>query len=42
MIISFLSDKTPTNIVKSLKEISARKWFKEYPETKSQLWGGHL
>lgn len=42
MVINFSPDKTLTNIAKSIKEISAREQFKKYPETKSQLWGGHL
>ncbi|WP_010624142.1 IS200/IS605 family transposase [Lactobacillus versmoldensis] len=42
MMISFPPDMTPSSVVKSFKGMSARQWFKEYPETKSQLWGGHL
>ena len=30
------------NIVKALKGVSARLLFKEHPELKSMLWGGHL
>lgn len=30
------------NIVKALKGVSARLLFKEQPEIKSMLWGGHL
>jgi putative transposase len=30
------------NIVKALKGNSARFLFKEFPELKSKLWGGHL
>nr|WP_156638766.1 transposase [Companilactobacillus bobalius] len=37
-----LPDKTPTNTVKNLKRISVRERLKKYPETKSQLWSGHL
>lgn len=42
MMISFPPDVAPSSIVKSFKGTSARQWFKKYPETKSQLWGGHL
>lgn len=42
MMISFPPDMTPSSVVKSFKGASARQWFKEHPETKSQLWGGHL
>lgn len=42
MMISFPPDMTPSSIVKSLKGTSARQWFKAFPETKKQLWGGHL
>lgn len=30
------------NIIKALKGVSARLLFKEFPESKSKLWGGHL
>jgi putative transposase len=30
------------DIVKALKGVSARFLFKEHPEVKQQLWGGHL
>ncbi|WP_125565889.1 IS200/IS605 family transposase [Companilactobacillus insicii] len=42
MMISFPPDMTPSSVVKSLKGASARMWFKIHPETKKQLWGGHL
>lgn len=42
MMISFQPDIAPSNVVKSLKGTSAREWFKLHPETKEQLWGGHL
>lgn len=29
-------------LIKSLKGVSARRLFKEFPELKSKLWGGHL
>ena len=42
MLISFPPNKTPSSIIKSFKGTSARLWFKQYPDTKSKLWGGHL
>lgn len=42
MMISFPPNVTPTSVVKSFKGASARYWFKNYPETKQKLWGGHL
>ena len=42
MLISFNPKHAASNIVKTLKGKSARRWFKAYPETKAMLWGGHL
>lgn len=42
MLISFNPKHAPSSIVKTLKGESARLWFKQYPETKALLWGGHL
>ena len=42
MMISFVPKYTPSSIVKAFKGGSAKQWFTQYPETKSQLWGGHL
>lgn len=42
MLISFKPKHAPASIVKSFKGTSAREWFKQYPETKKQLWRGHL
>lgn len=42
MLISFNPKYAPSSIVKTLKGKSARHWFKLHPETKNQLWGGHL
>lgn len=42
MLISFNPKHAPSSIVKTLKGKSARHWFKLHPETKNQLWGGHL
>lgn len=30
------------NVIKALKGVSARLLFKEFPELKGKLWGGHL
>ena len=42
MMISFPPKLAPSDVVKSLKGTSAREWFKLYPETKEELWRGHL
>jgi Transposase and inactivated derivatives len=42
LLISFPPTVVPSSVVKSLKGTSARMWFKKHPETKKQLWGGHL
>lgn len=42
MMVSFPPDITPSSVVKSFKGSSARYWFKQHPESKSKLWGGHL
>lgn len=42
MLLSFNPKHAPSTIVKTLKGVSARDWFKQYPETKEQLWKGHL
>ena len=42
MMISFPPKMTPASVVKSFKGGSARNWFAQFPETKHQLWGGHL
>ena len=42
LMIAFPPKLAPSDVVKSLKGTSAREWFKTYPETKQQLWGGHL
>lgn len=42
LLVSFKPKIAPTNVVKTFKGVSARLWFKEHPETKSLLWGGHL
>ena len=44
--IHLLVDCTPqhsiSTMIKALKGVSARLLFKEYPELKRKLWGGHL
>ncbi|WP_161879234.1 IS200/IS605 family transposase [Alkalibacterium sp. MB6] len=42
LMISFHPKHSASKIVQTLKGGSARMWFKKYPETKEQLWGGHL
>lgn len=42
LMLSFKPKYAPSSIVKSFKGASARAWFKQYPETKKQLWKGHL
>ena len=42
LLISFPPKMTPASVVKSFKGGSARNWFTQFPETKQQLWGGHL
>lgn len=42
MMISFPPKMTPASVVKSFKGGSAKQWFIQFPNTKKQLWGGHL
>ncbi len=42
LMVTFKPKYSITEIVKKLKGASARKWFVDYPETKEELWGGHL
>lgn len=42
LLISFNPKHAPSSIVKTIKGRSAREWFKQYPETKKDLWKGHL
>lgn len=42
MLISFKPKYAPSSMVKSLKGTSAREWFKLHPETKIELYKGHL
>ena len=42
MLTSFQPDVAPASVVKSPKGTSARLWFKTHPETKAELWNGHL
>lgn len=29
-------------VIKKLKGVSAKRWFKLFPETQDELWNGHL
>lgn len=42
LLISFNPKHAPSSIVKTIKGRSAREWFKKYPQTKKDLWKGHL
>lgn len=42
LLISFPPKYSASFVVQTLKGGSARRWFKLHPETKNQLWGGHL
>lgn len=42
LLISFNPKHAPSSIVKTIKGHSAREWFKEYPQTKQDMWKGHL
>ncbi|WP_251913429.1 IS200/IS605 family transposase [Lactiplantibacillus plantarum] len=42
LLISFKPKYAPANVVKVLKGVSAREWFKIHPETQQIVWGGHL
>ena len=40
LVLSALPSRAPSLIVNTLKGITARQVFKQYPEVKKQLWGG--
>lgn len=42
LLISFNPKHAPSSIVKTIKGRSAREWFKQYPQTKQDVWKGHL
>jgi putative transposase len=42
VFVSCHPKKSPSDIVKCLKGITARKLFLEFPAIKKKLWGGHL
>lgn len=42
LLISFKPKYAPANVVKTLKGVSAREWFKRHPESRKVVWGGHL
>ena len=41
-LIQSVPSKSPTQIIKMLKSITAREIFRIYPEVKTQLWGGEF
>lgn len=42
VVVSFPPHHSISSVMKTLKGPSAREWFKRFPETKKQLWGGAL
>lgn len=42
LLIDCSPQQTIPHMVKALKGVSARLLFKEFPQLKKQLWGGHL
>lgn len=42
MLVSAAPNMSISEIIKLLKGVSARSWFKKHPETKKVLWGGRL
>lgn len=42
LLITFPPRLSITNVIKAFKGASARLWFQQYLETKTELWGGHL
>lgn len=42
LVVNFHPKHSISNVVRILKGAFARIWFKQYPETKYKLWGGHL
>jgi REP element-mobilizing transposase RayT len=41
-LIQSIPTKSPTQIIKMLKSITAREIFRIHPEVKAQLWGGEF
>jgi REP element-mobilizing transposase RayT len=41
-LIQLVPGKSPTQIIKMLKSITAREIFRIHPEVKTQLWGGEF
>ena len=41
-LIQSVPSKSPTQIIKMLKSITAREIFRIHPEVKTQLWGGEF
>ena len=42
LLVTFPPRLSITTVMKALKGGSARLWFKQWPDTKQLLWGGHL
>jgi putative transposase len=42
LFVSNTPNRLTVSMVKALKGVSARLLFKEFPELKNELWGGHL
>ena len=41
-LIQSVPTKSPTQIITTVKRLTAREIFKEHPEVKEQLWGGEF
>lgn len=42
LVVSFPPNKSISSVMKALKGASARDWFKQFPDTKKELWKGSL
>lgn len=42
LVVSFPPHHSISSVMKALKGASAREWFKQFPETKQELWKGSL
>ncbi|MFO8070131.1 MAG: IS200/IS605 family transposase [Alkalibacterium sp.] len=42
LVVSFPPHKSISSVMKALKGASARDWFKQFPDTKKELWKGSL
>ena len=41
-LVQSMPNKSPSEIIRTIKSITARRIFAEHPEVKKQLWGGEL